>query len=349
MPLIPNLLEQAMLMKFNIAPSAILDLGGAIAFRAAAAAIRLGVFDALSRGPLTAAEIAQQIAVNEHGLQVLLNVLEPLGYIKRLGDRYSNTSMTARWMTHDAEVSFAYMFEFWATILEKLMGTLEESIRTGTAQEDMYSWIEHEPETSRQFQTFMINSARMIRSEILSKAKLPKEAKCLLDIGGGHAEFSVMFCREYPQLSATIIDSPQALVTAQQNIAAEKMGDRITLRPGNFVIDDLGQGYDVVLLFNIVHGFRPEQNIDLLCKIAKAMNPGGQVIIAEQVVGKVSTPIANATNALFGLSFFHLINGNVYSFEEIAGWLTAAGFSSPERVNLFKVPGTSLITATGSS
>jgi hypothetical protein len=58
MPLVPNLLEQAMLMKFNIAPSAILDLGGAIAFRAAAAAIRLGVFDALSRGPLTTAEIA---------------------------------------------------------------------------------------------------------------------------------------------------------------------------------------------------------------------------------------------------------------------------------------------------
>jgi SAM-dependent methyltransferase len=156
----------------------------------------------------------------------------------------------------------------------------------------------------------------------------------------------IELCRKYPDLAATVVDSPQALKAARANVAAENMGDRIELREGDFWKDDLGSGYDVALLFNIIHAFSPEQNTELFRRVRAALNPGGFVVILEQLVGKVPGPTARAINAIFQLNYFHLLGGSIYSFDEIAGWLADAGFTTPRRVNLLKAPGSALVLAT---
>ena len=59
-----------------------LDFLGAQAFRAVCVAVKLGVFETLSGGPLMAAEIARQIKAYERGTTLLVEALEALGYIK---------------------------------------------------------------------------------------------------------------------------------------------------------------------------------------------------------------------------------------------------------------------------
>jgi hypothetical protein len=56
-------------------------------------------------------------------------------------------------------------------------------------------------------------------------------------------------------------------------------------------------------------------------------------------------PTSRAVAALNGLNLFNLAGGQTYDFEEIAGWLTSAGFANPHRVRLLKSPGSSLVLA----
>jgi hypothetical protein len=42
------------------------------------------------------------------------------------------------------------------------------------------------------------------------------------------------------------------------------MGDRVAVQEGDFWGDDLGAGYDVALLFTIIHAYLPEKNVKLL-------------------------------------------------------------------------------------
>jgi hypothetical protein len=120
----------------------------------------------------------------------------------------------------------------------------------------------------------------------------------------------------------------------------------VSVQTGNFFRDELGSGYDVALLFNIIHGCSPDQNIDLFRKAARALNPGGQLIVLEQLAGKALLPMGNAVNGLLGLSYFHLLQGNLYAFDEVAHWFREAGFTTVRRINLLKAAGSSLIIGT---
>jgi len=349
MPIVPNLLERLLFLTLNQAPGPVLDIFGAVAFRIVHTAVKLRVFDTLHQQPLQPAQLARQLGTDERGIMVLLEALTSLGYVRLRDGRYTNTAMTTKWLVRSSPSNISAGFDYWDAILSHLWDTLDESIRTGQPPTHLYAWIEHHPDVSRDFQAWMVAAARLVGPEIVRKVKLPPTARRLLDVGGGHAVYSIALCRRYAQLSATVFDSPQALKAARANIDAASLQDRICVREGDFLRDELGSGYDVALLFNIVHGFSPEQNVALLRKVAAALNGGGVIVIAEQVAGEAPGPTADALTRMLGLSYFHLLGGQIFSYDEIVRWLTIAGFTHARRSNLLKAPGNSLIVATKGS
>jgi SAM-dependent methyltransferase len=92
----------------------------------------------------------------------------------------------------------------------------------------------------------------------------------------------------------------------------------------------LGTGYDVVLLFEILHLFTPEENRALLEKASRALRPGGRVVILDDVCDDE----LDEHNALFSLCLFACSGGQTYSFDEIKAWLRDAGFGSLENIAL---------------
>ena len=106
---------------------------------------------------------------------------------------------------------------------------------------------------------------------------------------------------------------------------------------------DFGTGHTVATLGHILHSEGSERSRELLKKTFQALAPGGTIAIAEFLVN------ADRTGPLNGLFFAlnMLVNtdsGDTYSFEEISGWLTDAGFTHPRTLD---APGPSpLILAT---
>jgi SAM-dependent methyltransferase len=346
MPLTPGVIERFIFLDLNFGPGPLMDVFSAIGFRSVWAASNLGVFDALEKRPQSAAALARTLGTDARATLLLLRALDALGYVERKGSRYANTAMTRKWMLPDSATSMAGGVDFWGTTLETLWTRLEQSIRDGRPEVDFYGWLAERPATSEAFQEWLAAVARTLAGEIVARVRIPSGALRLLDAGGGHGYYSSAFCRRHPRLSATVLDFPSALVVAQRVIASEKMEHAVTLAEGDLLRDPFGSDYDVVLLFNVVHGHSPEQNIQLLRKASNALNPGGRVIILDQLAGKAPTRTIEAMTNLFALAFFQLVGAQTYTFKQVAGWLAEVSFVRSRQMRLFSSPGSSLVIAT---
>lgn len=330
--------EQQALFETHQAPGPMLDLLGAAALRMAAAAARLGVFDALAGGALAADEVASRTGTHPRGTVVLLDALHAQGYLRREenGDgraHYANSDTAAKWMVRNGGPSFADTIEFWDSLLFTLWPTLERSLVEGTPPTDWYAWLEQNPRTLRTFQSMLGGMARHAGPGIAAAAALPAGTRRLLDVGGSHALYSVAFCRAHPELRATVLDFPGAVSIGRENVAAEGLEDRIAFREADFIreplvgADDEG-GYDAVLLCRVVHGLDGAGNTALLRKAHDALAPGGRVIVVEEYDPgqRTAGSLNDAFMRTFSLNMYHLQGAQMYPTDEMVGWMTAAGF-----------------------
>jgi predicted O-methyltransferase YrrM len=333
------------LLQLNQGPGPMLEMLGGMALKAVSVAVKLDIFESLNSGPLTAAEIAHRIEAGERGIQLMLNALEAIGYVKQQGGRYSNTPMTAKWMVRSSPHHIVDMFAHINDMLE-IWGNLEEAIRTGETPVLVWEWLDQHPGSWDRYNAAMMGNAQMAAPDVVAKVKLPVTAGRLLDVGGSHGLFAINFCRRYPDLSATILDGPPTRKLAEANIAAAGMEKRVSFREGDFWTDDLGNGYDVALLSNIIHIHLPDKNIELLQKVGAALNPGGVIVIMDQMATPASAPTAKAMAGLMGLNLFVAANGQTYPPRDVAGWLRQAGLTNPREIFLRKSPGFALVVGT---
>lgn len=344
MPIRTNLLEELVFFTTNQGPAPILDIWSALALPIVHAAVEIGLFESLHRAPAAAQEIAERLQIDRRGAEMLLPVLEGLGYLQQRADRYHLSPMAAKWLVDDGAINFAPGFAFFGAMVPQLWHNLADTLRTGAPATHLYAWVEDRPEVSHAFQSWMVGLARYGQEEVARRVPLPGQAKRLLDVGGGHALYSIGFCNRYPALQATVFDSPRALESAQANIAEAALQERVHTQAGDFMAEPLPAGQDVVLLFNIVHGLSADENQSLLSKAADALNSGGLLVLMEQLAGGGVGPASRAVTRLLGLNYYHLLGGQIYAYPEVAGWFEQAGLGDLRRIDLHKTPGVTLIT-----
>lgn len=331
------------------APPPMLDLLAAVGFRACAAALRLGVFQALDLGRRTVPELAAALDLDPDGLRQLLAVLADGGYLDVHGDTVANSAVATRWLLDD-QFSFRGAVLLWADLL-RLWDTLEASVRTGSPAEDFYGWLAADPRAAAGFQQLLAGTARWVSPELVELVALPAGTGRLLDVGGGHGQYAVAFCQQYPGLRATVLDLPAALPAARKTVAEAGLGDRVELVAGDWTQGALGEGYDVVLLLNLLHGNTAEGNAALLSRAAAALRPGGLVAVLDQLAGDPGAPPeADAASDrafvnAFSLNLFHTQGGRVHRRSDIDGWLAAAGFGDVTWRGLRRMSDNHLATA----
>ncbi len=170
---------------------------------------------------------------------------------------------------------------------------------------------------------------------------LPKGAKKLLDIGGSHGLHSIAFCQNNPTLNAVIFDLEESLQNTTAIIRENGLENRVTVQSGNAVMDSLGEGYDVVLYFSLIHNHSTENNQKIIHKIAKALNPGGMIVIHDYMG---DDPL-NDFHAAFNLTLFLEVGTGLSGFDHISEWLRSSGFQDVTRVDLDPLEKGTILTA----
>ena len=142
-----------------------------------------------------------------------------------------------------------------------------------------------------------------------------------LDLGGGPGTYSIEMARR--GVKVTLFDFPETLEIAGKVIAKEKTGG-IFLMGGDFMSDDIGKGYDLIFVSQIMHSYSGRENFRLLKKCKKALNKGGKIAVQEFYINRARTHPAHGS--LFSVNM--LVNteeGRCYSTEEIRSWLLKTG------------------------
>jgi len=327
--------------RLGILPSPlIVAFWGMESSRALIAAVDLGLFDALSAGPRTAADVADELGLDDVGVEAILNALNGFGYLRRRDGRYSLRRSARRWLLRGARFSLARPFGLFGVLWGEL-DDMEERVRTGGARD--FHHAGRDAAFWRKYEIGLGEAAKLTAPSIAKKVRLDRTPGRLLDVGGGHGAFTAAFCRRYPDLHATVLDLPGAVAIGRELMAEQGLAERVEYREGDLVTDDWGDGYDVVLLFNVLHVLAPKQAAAALAKARHALTPGGTLALVDAVHrsrgGDVGA-VAGGSELLF-----YVINGTrAYPEETILGWARDAGFEHVRRTSLMAMP-EALITA----
>lgn len=283
-------------------------------------AIELDVFTAVGNGA-TAEEAAERMKTDARATEMLLNALAAFGALRKQGGVFRNTPATARFLTRGSKedqraamMHAVYLWDRWSA--------LTECIRRGRPRD-----LESRRSSAAQTEAFIaaMHANAAARAPALVRAVGADKVRRMLDVGGGSGAYSIAFAMANPDLEAVVLDRPEVLRIARRHIRDAGLGNRIRTEAGDLRRDDLGEGYDLVLVSAICHMLSPEQNLDLLRRCWKALAGGGRVVIRDFVLSRDKTRPARA--ALFSLNM--LVNtegGASYSRDEYSEWLKAAGF-----------------------
>ncbi len=315
-----NLAERAVLA-LGLVPTPFLDTHPALLLaRAVMVATKVGIFEALAGGERDARDLAERCGTDRRATAALLGALARADYLEATGDGYRLSAVSRRWLLADSPQSLrdSILFRF---VEWDWMARLDDYVATGRPL-DFHAAMS--PEEWRLYQRGMASLGRLAAPETVRRTPVPKGARDLLDVGGSHGLFSAGLCRRHPDLRAVVLDLPQAVEHSAPLLAEQGLGERVVHRAGDVLTDDLGEdAFDVILMSQLVHHFDEATNRCLTRRLARALRPGGTLVIQE--IGRRASPRGGQLGALSHLYFALTSLSGSWTFEEIAGWQREAG------------------------
>jgi predicted O-methyltransferase YrrM len=294
------------------------------------AGAELGVYRGLHAGPKTPAELAADIGAEAEGVERLLDVLCVADYVERAdGGRYAAGPKAKAWLTPDSENDFS-SYLLWMSGWWDMMARMPETIRAGARREVFFELLESQPDRATHFAGFMRARARLHADAIADLVKLPDGCKRLVDLGGSHGLHAIALCQRHPELEATLFDLPAALSDTPEILEKAGVAERVSIREGNYHSDDIGDGWNAALCYDLIHNHTPDENLALLKKVAGALAPGGTVVLHE--IMRPDPP--DSYNAMFSLSLYLNSRTRTHSYDEISAWMKEAGYRDITRVDL---------------
>ncbi len=284
-------------------------------------AYELKVFDHLDGKSCSSADLASLINTDKRATDRLMNVLTGLGLLDKKHGLFTNSAFSEKYMVSSSPAflgGLGHTSDLW-----RRWNTLTEAVCKGTA-------VEFEMDINKRGDTWLEAFIAAMHARAVSQAEelatlLDLEGvNSILDVGGGSGAFSFALLKKNPQATAVIFDLPNVEPITRKYISRYKLDEKAGTARGNYLADSLGSGFDMVLMFAIIHINDPGENELLIQKGADALNPGGQLVIMDHLMSDDRTqPFQGAVfaiNMLVGTP-----RGDTYTVAEISSWMKSAG------------------------
>ena len=293
------------------------------------AAIRHGVFDTLDTGPKTVAEVAQATGASQRGLTAIMNVLVGLSLLAKDGQgKYSLTPESETFLVSTKPSFLGGIIRHCSQHLIPKWLSLNEIVVTGKP----VAAVNQQEAGSDFFQEFVDDifpmsypAAKALARHI--DAGSASQPIRVLDLAAGSGVWGIAVAQSSPLIQVTAVDWLGVIPVTQKTVARFGLTEQFSFVEGDLMEADFGSGYNLATLGHILHSEGIERSRALLAKTFAALAPGGVIAIAEFLVNADRTgPVPClffAANMLVNTD-----HGDTYSFEEIANWLTEAGFTN---------------------
>ena len=292
------------------------------------AAVKLDMFTALGDERLSGEELAARMASTPDGVTRLLNAITAMGLLEKEADRFANTPAAQRFLSKTSSDYIGYMIMHHHHLVDS-WSQLDQAVQSGGPVGIRASF--DDPVQRESFLMGMFNTAMNVAPMLIPAVELGS-SKHLLDLGGGPGTYAIHFCQKYPELTATVYDLPTTRPFAEKTISAFGLAERIRFQEGNYLEDDLGEGYDAVWMSHILHGEGPDGCRAIIGKAVAACRPGGMLLIHEFILDDdmAAPPICSP---FFSLNMLvRTQQGRAYSQSQLEEMLSEAGAGETRRI-----------------
>ncbi len=292
-------------------------------------AVELDIFTHINESGVTNNHISSVLHLDLHSCERLMNALVSLGFLTKKQQLYFNTPESFTFLSKNSPEYLGGLMHtnhLWNT-----WSHLTEVVKTGKSAHAT-EINERGQEWLLSFITAMHDRAKKQAPYQLAKIDLSL-VNSILDIGGGSGAYSMEFVTKKPELKATVFDLPNVVPITQQFIEKGGFSAKIKTVTGDYTIDDLPTGFDLVFLSAVIHSNSLVVNQELLKKCYKSLNPGGKILIQDWIMNNDRTQPTQGTifaiNMLVGTEA-----GDCFTELEVTEMLLEAGFKHITRIEI---------------
>jgi SAM-dependent methyltransferase len=286
----------------------------------------LDIFTNIDESGITSNQIANNLHLDKHGCERLLNALVSLDFLRKQNDLFFNTEESFTFLSKKSPGYLGGLMH--SNHLWNTWSNLTRVVRTGVSanpseiNERGEDWL-------FPFISAMHDRAKTQAPQQLANIDLTG-IKSILDIGGGSGAYSMEFVSKKPEIEATVFDLPNVVPITKKFIDKEGFSGKIKTHAGDYTADDLPEGFDLVFLSAIIHSNSLEINQNLIKKCYYSLNNKGKIVIQDWIMNNDRTyPTAGAVfaiNMLVGTEA-----GDCFTEQEVEEMLNTAGFKNISR------------------
>ncbi|MGA2622232.1 MAG: methyltransferase [Bacteroidota bacterium] len=286
-------------------------------------AFELGVFTELGNRKRSSSEVARALKTDPRATDRLMNALCAMKMLVKKNGRFQNTPVASRFLVKgkpEFTSGLMHTVHLWDT-----WTTLTAAVRKGTS-------VAVRPEINSRGDTWltafiaaMHDRAAKQAPAVVAQMDLSSVSR-VLDVGSGSGAFAMAFVKAKEGITATVFDLPNVLPLTKRYVRQAKLSGKVELQAGDYLMDDLGRGFDIVFLSAIVHSNSESENRKLIKKCARALNPNGRVVVQDFIMDDDRT--APLHGAFFALNMLvGTGSGDTYTESEVRSWMEEAGLS----------------------
>lgn len=294
----------------------------------------LAALDESGKNGITLDELDNRCSLSRYAISILLdmglsgNILyqrEKQFYLGKVGHYLLHDQMTRVNMDFTQDVCYQGLFN------------LKEALETGKPAglsvfgewPTIYPALSELPTAAREswfaFDHFYSDNAFQLALKTIFDLK-PKH---IYDIGANTGKWALQCAAYDPDVKITLLDLPQQLVLANENVKSKGLSNRISTYPVDLLLaDKLPNDADVWWMSQFLDCFSEERIVHILKLIHRAMKPDSYVCIMEIFWDRQQFEAGAFSLNASSLYFTCMANGNsrFYHSDTFYQCLTAAGF-----------------------
>ena len=186
------------------------------------AAAALGIADLLKGGPLTTAELAKRVEVNEAALYRILRLLAGHGIFEETAPRTFANSELSHYLRADVPGSLRAAFIFrGSSYFHSPFKEILYSVRTGLSARDkvhgMSGWefLRQNPDEARIFDEAMAAMSGVVGPAVAAEYDFGAW-ESVMDVGGGNGMLLATILRAHPNLRGVLADQAHVIERARE-------------------------------------------------------------------------------------------------------------------------------------
>lgn len=316
-----------------------------IIFQVARSMRDLGILELLyqnNKTGLSIEEISKKLKLTKYGVKTLIEtslsadivkIKDDKYYITKIGYFLFNDKMTKINMNYNHYVNYQGLYYLDDAIKEKKASGL----KVFGDWETIYPALSSLPTKAKNswfdFDHYYSDSAFPYAVDILAK----KAPKSILDIGGNTGKFSIALAKKTHDTKITIVDLPEQIKLAKENIKKEHLEEKINFIEQN-VLDnsiEIPRGYEIIWMSQFLDCFKEEDIIDLLTRVKNSMDKNSKLFIMEPLWDKQRFETSAYCIINTSPYFTAMANGysKMFNSKDLLNYIKKAGLKVTEEIN----------------